>query len=219
MTAAAGLEPSAPTPQAVNPGTVNFLAKYVTGADVGNSAVFENTAWSASAPPRPLDVLHVRYTNTNGGLTGYAVQNLGNTADLLLRHALLRPERRPRPVPGLQQRHPRIPHQQHRAERRAQLRRLDQLHDRHRRRASSSRPSTSASARRRPLGVLDVSNALLPTVAAADLNVTRYGTNNFGRLSRAGRRAAPSGAPTAVQNGDALAIWAARATAPRASAP
>ena len=28
----------------------------------------------------PLDVVHSRFTNTNGGLTGYAVQNLGNTA-------------------------------------------------------------------------------------------------------------------------------------------
>ena len=32
-----------------------------------------------SARRRPLDPLHVRFTNTNGAITGLAVQNLGNT--------------------------------------------------------------------------------------------------------------------------------------------
>ena len=51
----------------------------------------------------------------------------------LFGHAVLRPHRRARAVPGLQQLHPRIPHQQHRARlagRRVQ--RLDQLHARRR---------------------------------------------------------------------------------------
>ena len=74
------MDPGTPAPQAVNPGTVNFLAKYVTGADVGTSAVFENAGLVGIGTPAPLDSLHVRFTNTNGGATGYAVQNLGNTA-------------------------------------------------------------------------------------------------------------------------------------------
>ena len=79
MTASAsGQQPSA-TPQAVLPGTVNFLAKYVTAADVGDSAVFENLGRVGIGTANPLDLLHVRFTNTNGTVTGYAVQNLGNT--------------------------------------------------------------------------------------------------------------------------------------------
>ncbi len=73
-------QPSAPTPQAVLPGTVNFLSKYVTGADVGNSAVFENAGRVGIGTTAPLDSLHVNFTNTNGSRDRLAVQNLGNTA-------------------------------------------------------------------------------------------------------------------------------------------
>ena len=75
-TAAAGLTTTAN----VVPGTVNFLAKYVNGADVGSSGVFENLGRVGIGTTIPLDLLHVRFTNTNGGATGLAVQNLGNTA-------------------------------------------------------------------------------------------------------------------------------------------
>ena len=61
-------------------GTVNYLAKYVNSADVGSSAVFENVGKVGIGTTSPLDLLHVRFTNTNGGATGLAVQNLGNTA-------------------------------------------------------------------------------------------------------------------------------------------
>ena len=70
----------------VLPGTTNFLAKYVNGADVGNSAVYETpTATcrpgrSGSARRRRPTQLHLRFTNPNGAITGLAVQNLGNTA-------------------------------------------------------------------------------------------------------------------------------------------
>jgi Chaperone of endosialidase len=69
----------------VLPGTTNFLAKYVNGADVGNSAVFETptvtvpTGAVGIGTTTPLDQLHLRFTNTNGAITGLAVQNLGNT--------------------------------------------------------------------------------------------------------------------------------------------
>jgi hypothetical protein len=68
------------TPNVVQSGTVNSLAKYVTTADVGTSAVFENAGRVGIGTPAPVDLLHVQYTNTNGAVTGYAVQNLGNTA-------------------------------------------------------------------------------------------------------------------------------------------
>ena len=66
--------------EAVLPGTTNFLAKYVNGADVGNSAVYESGGYVGINTTAPLDVLHARFTNTDGGLTGIAVQNLGSSA-------------------------------------------------------------------------------------------------------------------------------------------
>jgi hypothetical protein len=81
----------APTPQAqevttgtsqsvVLTGTPNFLAKYVNSADVGNSAVVESGGSVGIGTSTPLDTLHVRFLNTNGAATGLAVQNLGSTA-------------------------------------------------------------------------------------------------------------------------------------------
>jgi hypothetical protein len=71
----------ATTPKAADfvPGTPNTLAKYVTTVDVGNSAVVETGGRVGIGTDTPLDSLHIRFTNTNGGLTGFAVQNLGNT--------------------------------------------------------------------------------------------------------------------------------------------
>jgi hypothetical protein len=71
---------------AVLPGTTNFLAKYVNASDVGNSAVYETP--TANVPTgavgigttNPFDQLHLRFNNTNGAITGLAVQNLGNTS-------------------------------------------------------------------------------------------------------------------------------------------
>jgi len=67
-------------PVAVQAGTPSFLAKYVSISDVGDSAIYENGGQVGIGTTVPLDFLHVRYTNTNGGATGIAVQNLGNTA-------------------------------------------------------------------------------------------------------------------------------------------
>ena len=64
----------------VQPGTTNVLAKYVNSADVGPSAVHEVGGKVGVGTTTPTDFLHVRFTNTGGGLTGLAVQNLGNTA-------------------------------------------------------------------------------------------------------------------------------------------
>ncbi len=73
---------SLPPPVAadVTPGTVNFLAKYVSSANVGNSAVFETGGKVGIGTTTPSDFLHVRFTDPIGGFTGVAVQNLSNTA-------------------------------------------------------------------------------------------------------------------------------------------
>jgi hypothetical protein len=68
-----------PPANVVNTGTPNALAKYVNTTDVGSSAVTEVNGSVGIGTTTPADFLHVRYTNTNGGLTGFAVQNLGNT--------------------------------------------------------------------------------------------------------------------------------------------
>jgi hypothetical protein len=71
---------SAPETTVINPGTTNFIAKYVTAADLGNSALYESGGRLGVNTTTPLDMVHSRFTNTGGGLTGYAVQNLGTTA-------------------------------------------------------------------------------------------------------------------------------------------
>jgi endosialidase-like protein len=74
-----GLKPGAPAPDVIQPGTVGHLAKYVSPDDVGNSAVVESGGFLGIGTDTPLDSVHAKFTNTSGTLTGYAVQNLGNT--------------------------------------------------------------------------------------------------------------------------------------------
>jgi len=62
-------------------GTPNFLAKYVNGADVGNSGVFEAADNSIGlGTTTPFDRLHIRYDNNTGDFTGLAVQNTNGGA-------------------------------------------------------------------------------------------------------------------------------------------
>ena len=79
--AANGDTSSLATPNVVLPGTTNFLAKYVNSADLGSSAVYASGSGAVGiGTTAPADWLHVRFTNTGGTATGLAVQNLGNTA-------------------------------------------------------------------------------------------------------------------------------------------
>jgi hypothetical protein len=68
------------SPTNVLTGTPNFIAKYVDSVNVGNSALYEAGGNVGIGTTAPLDSVHVRFTNTFGGATGLAVQNLGNTA-------------------------------------------------------------------------------------------------------------------------------------------
>jgi hypothetical protein len=78
-TAQSGNTQSNASADVVLAGTTNFLAKYVNAADVGNSALYENLGSVGLGTTAPLDMLHVKFTNTGGSLTGIAVQNMGNT--------------------------------------------------------------------------------------------------------------------------------------------
>ena len=69
------------------PGAPNFLAKYVNGADVGSSGVFEVPVTGGlmdgavgMGTTTPLDRLHIRYSNNTGDFTGLAVQNMSGGA-------------------------------------------------------------------------------------------------------------------------------------------
>jgi hypothetical protein len=77
----AGAEDAAVSaPTSLLPGTTNFVAKYVDAVNVGNSGIYEAGGNVGIGTTAPLDAMHVRFTNTFGGATGLAVQNLGNTA-------------------------------------------------------------------------------------------------------------------------------------------
>ena len=64
----------------VSTGTVNFIGKFTNSVDLTDSVLFENVGRIGLGTTSPLDVLHSRFTNSDGTLTGLAVQNLGNTA-------------------------------------------------------------------------------------------------------------------------------------------
>jgi hypothetical protein len=61
-------------------GTANFLPKYIDGVNFGDSALYETAGQIGLGTTTPFDMFHVRFTNTGGNFTGFAVQNLGNTA-------------------------------------------------------------------------------------------------------------------------------------------
>ena len=77
---AAATSATASQAAAILPGTINLLAKYVSEVDLGPSALYDSGGTVGVNTPSPFDALHVRFTNTNGGMTGYAVQNLGSSA-------------------------------------------------------------------------------------------------------------------------------------------
>jgi hypothetical protein len=81
-TTSAGASAKAATASALplTTGTINYVGKFVTATELGNSAIYDSGGTVGINTTSPLDILHARFTNTNGGLTGYAVQNLGNTA-------------------------------------------------------------------------------------------------------------------------------------------
>jgi Chaperone of endosialidase len=72
--------PSSSSSDVVLGGTPNLLAKYVNTTDIGTSAVYELGGSVGIGTVTPVDALHVTFTNTNGGMTGLAVQNLGSSS-------------------------------------------------------------------------------------------------------------------------------------------
>jgi hypothetical protein len=77
--AGAPAAPLLPVPLA-SAGTAGRIGKFINTTDLGDSVMAENVGRIGLGTTAPLDVLHTQFTNTNGQLTGFAVQNLGGTA-------------------------------------------------------------------------------------------------------------------------------------------
>ena len=196
-----------PPANVVNIGTPNTLAKYVNTTDVGSSAVTEvnGQVGIGTGTMTPFDLLHVRYTNTTGGLTGFAVQNLGNT-NLSYSGMLFYDQNG---ALGQFQGFNNVTHEY----------RINNIAKNGASQFDGSINFMIGTTSRflvtsggnigigtaTPNALLDVSNAL-GSRAIADIDGTTYGTNNFG-TEIVGRKARGTQAtPTAVQSGDALAI-------------
>ena len=61
-------------------GSSGFLSEFSGSSNIANSAIYDSGGAIGIGTTTPLDRLHVRFTNTAGNFTGYAVQNLGNTS-------------------------------------------------------------------------------------------------------------------------------------------
>jgi hypothetical protein len=79
-TSSSTLQPPPATPNDVLPGTANFVAKYVDSVNVGAGTLFDTGSFVGLGTTTPQDFFHVRFTNPSGAFTGLAVQNMGNTA-------------------------------------------------------------------------------------------------------------------------------------------
>jgi len=194
-----------PPANVVNPGTTNMLAKYVNSTDVGNSAVTEVNGQVGIGTPTPLDLLHVRYTNTNGGLTGFAVQNLGNTATSYSGMLFYDQNGALGQFQGFNN----VTHE-YRINNIASNGAVFNGSINFMVGSTSRFLVTSAGnigiGTTSPVALLEVSNALVPTSSIANIDGTTYGTTTFG-TEIVGRKArGTQAAPTAVQTGDPLAI-------------
>ena len=76
-TSAAGADPDVPS---VSTGTANFIGKFTNAIDLTSSVLYETGGRIGLGTTTPGDLLHTRFTDTTGALTGIAVQNLGSSA-------------------------------------------------------------------------------------------------------------------------------------------
>ena len=65
---------------AVNTGTANYIGKFTNAIDLTSSVLYETGGRIGLGTTTPGDVLHTRFTDTSGALTGIAVQNLGSSS-------------------------------------------------------------------------------------------------------------------------------------------
>jgi hypothetical protein len=61
-------------------GISNYLGVFTNATDLGSSVMYQSGAQIGLNTAAPFDFMHVRFTDPVGQFTGYAVQNLGNSA-------------------------------------------------------------------------------------------------------------------------------------------
>ncbi len=62
-------------------GTPGYLGMFVDPANLGNSVLYQNGAAIGLGTAMPRDSFHVTFTDSGGGFTGYAVQNLSGAVN------------------------------------------------------------------------------------------------------------------------------------------
>ena len=67
------------TGPAVSTGTPGYLGKFTNAVDLTSSVMFETSGRVGVNTTSPLDIVHARFTDNSGGITGLAVQNLGSS--------------------------------------------------------------------------------------------------------------------------------------------
>ena len=79
-TSAAADAASRATDPLISSGSVGRIGKFVSANDLGDSVMTESAGRIGVGTTSPLDTMSVRFTDTGGAFTGYAVQNLGSTS-------------------------------------------------------------------------------------------------------------------------------------------
>jgi hypothetical protein len=192
------------TPNDVLPGTANYVAKYVDSANVGPGTLFDTGSFVGIGTTAPLDFFHVRYTNINGAFTGFAVQNLGNTATSYSGMLFYDQNGALAQFQGFNN----VTHE-YRINNIAQTSGVFNGSINFMTGSISRFLVTNAGSigigTTAPGALLDVSNALVPTFAAANVATTSYTGTNPNGSRFVGRHARGTvAAPSAVLNGDNL---------------
>jgi hypothetical protein len=68
-----------PRPKAVMTGAAGYISRYVSSTDVGISDLYEINGYFGFNTTTPQDIIHSRFSNSDGTLTGLAVQNMGSS--------------------------------------------------------------------------------------------------------------------------------------------
>ncbi len=189
-------------------GTPNFLAKYVNGTDIGGSGVFEAGDGAIGlGTTLPFDRVHVRFDNNTGDFTGLAVQNtsggaLAYSGMLFYDHTNALTQF---------QGYNNLTHE-YRINNIARVSPGGAFNGSINfmiggtSRFFVSNFSNIGIGTTNPAALLEVSNALVPGLNVTTIASTTYGTNSFGP-ELVGRKARGTvAAPSAVQNGDLLAL-------------
>ena len=193
------------TGNSILPGTPNFLAKYVNSTDVGPALLYDTGTAVGLGTTVPFDQFHVKFSNPFGTATGFAVQNLGNTASSYSGMLFYDQNGALGQFQGFNN----VTHE-YRINNIAQSGGLFNGSINFMI-GSTSRFLVASNGNigigtTAPATSLEVSNGLSlnPT---GEVDVTTYGNNSLGSVI-AGRKARGTAvAPAAVQTGDALAIW------------